>query len=74
LQDPPKFTQIGILGLEIWHLATLRRQPNRPLFTDFVFSRQLDNSLLKRSVSQLIYGQDNPFFNQIIGKIRPNID
>jgi hypothetical protein len=23
LQDPPKFTQIGILGLKIYHLATL---------------------------------------------------
>jgi predicted secreted protein len=23
LQDPPKFTQIGIFGLKIWHLATL---------------------------------------------------
>jgi hypothetical protein len=24
LQDPPKFTQIGIFGLKICHLATLR--------------------------------------------------
>jgi hypothetical protein len=24
LQDPPKFTQIGIFGLKIYHLATLR--------------------------------------------------
>jgi hypothetical protein len=23
LQDLPKFTQIGIFGLKIWHLATL---------------------------------------------------
>jgi hypothetical protein len=23
LQDPPKFTQIGILGLKIYHLASL---------------------------------------------------
>jgi hypothetical protein len=23
LQDPPKFTQIDIFGLKIWHLATL---------------------------------------------------
>jgi hypothetical protein len=23
LQDPPKFTQIGIFGLKIYHLATL---------------------------------------------------
>jgi hypothetical protein len=24
LQDPPKFTQIGIFGLKIFHLATLK--------------------------------------------------
>jgi hypothetical protein len=23
LQDPPKFTQIGIFGLKVYHLATL---------------------------------------------------
>jgi hypothetical protein len=28
LQDPPKFTQIGIFGLNIYHLATL--QPMLP--------------------------------------------
>jgi hypothetical protein len=33
LQDPPKFTQIGIFGLKIYHLATLilvcRRIPQK---------------------------------------------
>jgi hypothetical protein len=30
LLDPPIFTQIGILGLKIYHLATLQR--NAPIF------------------------------------------
>jgi hypothetical protein len=29
LQDPPKFTQIGIFGLKIYHLATLLRSQFR---------------------------------------------
>jgi hypothetical protein len=28
LQDPPKFTQIGIFGLKIFHLATLKAPDN----------------------------------------------
>jgi hypothetical protein len=24
LKDPPKFTEIGVFGLKIWHLATLK--------------------------------------------------
>jgi hypothetical protein len=32
LQDPPKFTQIGVWGLKIYHLATLvcRAEPSLP--------------------------------------------
>jgi hypothetical protein len=34
LQDPPKFTQIGIFGLKIYHLATLHLI--RPVFVTFL--------------------------------------
>jgi hypothetical protein len=30
LQDPPKFTEIGIFGLKIYHLATLAASGTRP--------------------------------------------
>jgi hypothetical protein len=32
LQDPPKFTQIGIFGLKIYHLATLLTTRIKPPF------------------------------------------
>jgi hypothetical protein len=41
-EDPPKFTQIVIFGLKIYHLATLERPPTKK------YSNETDAKLLRR--------------------------
>jgi hypothetical protein len=48
LEDPPKFTQIGIFGLKTNHLATLLDNENRTInyFSPTLARRILDDKMI----------------------------
>jgi hypothetical protein len=50
LQDPPKFTQIGIFGLKIYHLATLINTFSRKAIAASHYRRQPPKKLLKNKL------------------------
>jgi hypothetical protein len=66
LQDPPKFTQIGIFGLKKYHLATLRSAP----FFGVGPIRRIKCELNDDFYGTTFYGTDFiKFYKRRLGKI-----